>query len=189
MRATDQAEAIRIPVEGWFWDEVYEKHPVTGKDVLVEKTAMEHNLQMLASLTLLAGLLLNDSGFTGGILKHAQGTGNPSWDSGPIPAPADTDTQLVAEAGRKTPDSIVYVDPGTFVVQAPGVRTRAVKVTTTFDYGDLVGITIREQALFGGTATGAANSGLCFNQIRQAGRFKSGSIRLIRNVILVLSKS
>lgn len=184
-----RAETGKIKVDGWFWDEVYEKHPETGEDVLVERTEKQHNLQMLTSITLITGLLLNDSSFTGGILKHAQGTGNTSWDTPPIPDPSNTATQLVAEAGRKTPDSIIYVDPSTFVALSPGVKSNALKVTTTYDYTDLVGVTIREQGLFGGNATATANSGYCLNQIRQAGRFKSGSIRLIRSVVLVLSAS
>lgn len=275
-------ELAGLRCDGWFWDEVYEKGP-DGKDVLIERTPLQHNQQVNSSIILVAGLLLNDLGFTGGILQHAQGSGSPSWDPGPGPTPSVTDTQLVVEEGRRPPDTIIYVSvtsgtspggaptlppaalstvlvafdggpvqtvtfagtettpalvaaaitaqvtggkgvvnganidivsntvgplsqviisggsalvaigqtagtyTGTITPLGVGIRGTTIQVRTTYDYTDLVGVTIREQGLFGGNATGTANSGYMFNAIRQVARFKSGAIKLVRSVVLALS--
>ncbi len=278
------AERGDVKIDGWAWDEVYEKGP-DGKDVLVERTRVVHNLQVDNSIILVAGLLAGDLGFTGGITWHAQGSGSPSWDPGMGPAPSPTDTQLVSEQGRKQPDFIIYctvtagVSPGsaptlppgagstlfvafdggtvqtvtfagtentTALVEAAingqvtggtasinpishdidissntvgpqsevvisggsaltaigqtagtyygtltplgvGMRGTTIQVQTTYDYGDLIGVTIREQGLFGGNATSALNSGYMFNEIRQVARYKSGAVKLVRSIILQLS--
>lgn len=276
------SERSGFKTDGYFWDEVYEKGP-DGEDVLVERTPLEHNQQVNSSIILVAGLLLGDLGFSGGIVQHAQGSGSATWDPGVGPTPAVTDTQLLAEQGRRAPDTIIYVNvsagvspggaptlppaalstllvafdggapqtvtfagtettptlvaaaitaqvtggkgvvnganidvtsntigplsqtivsggsalvaigqtagtyTGTITPLAPGVRSATIQVRTTYDYTDLVGVTIREQGLFGGTATSTANSGYMWNAIRQVARFKSGAIKLVRSVILALS--
>lgn len=283
MRQRDMSqEHVGFKADGWFWDEIYCRG-AKGEDVLVERTPLEHNQQVNSSITLIAGLLLNDLGFTGGIVQHAQGSGNPSWDPGVGPTPALTDVQLVAEQGRRVPDTIIYVSvtsgvspggaptlppaasatllvafdggspqtvtfagsettpalvaaaitgqvtggkgvvngsniditsntigplsqtivsggsalpaigqtagtyTGSVTPLSPGTRSNTIQVRTTYDYTDLVGVTIREQGLFGGNATSTPNSGYMWNAIRQVARFKSGAVKLVRSVIISLS--
>jgi len=131
---------------------------------------------------LFAALMANDP-TQGGILYHAQGRGDAGWGATP-PAINTADTTLFDEAGRNVPDSIVYLDPLDVVVAGP---TNVIRVRTVYALADLAGETLREQALFGGSATAALDSGIIINGIRHDGIFKSGAIQLARVIKLTFS--
>lgn len=93
---------------GIWWDEIYAKGP-DGNPVLIERTQKTKNLITIDFRRLVAGLMLNETSFTGGILQHAMGRGGGgAWD--PVfPSPNFTETQLTDEYFRKAPDDIVYL--------------------------------------------------------------------------------
>lgn len=172
---------IRPRFKGLWWDEHWKKdaHGVYRK---VFESAPLPNAQMDVSIVLTAALFGNAAGFSG-ILQHAQGRGDPGWGVTP-PAISTSDTTLFDELGRKTPDSILFLDPLDVVVAGP---TNKFRVTTTYLEADFAGETIREQALFGGDATATIDSGYMVNGIRSQPRFKGGDFQLIRKIVLEFS--
>jgi len=171
-----------VKIKGEWWDEIYEPDPLTGEMVLVHTTPVRINTKMDSVAILMAALMANDPAH-GGILYHAQGRGDGGWGPSP-PAVNTADTTLFDEAGRNPPSSIVFLDPFDVVVAGP---TNVIRVRTVYGLADLAGETLREQALFGGTATVAVDSGLIINVLRGPGIFKSGAIQLARNVKLTYS--
>lgn len=166
---------------GEWWDEYWTVAP-DGSLRCDHVTPVRRNTKMNASATLFAALAANDPGQSG-ILKHAQGRGDVGWGGTP-PAVNPADTTLFDEIDRKTPDSIVYLDLFDVVVAGP---TNIIRVRTTYGLADLAGEDLREQALFGGTATATIDSGIIINVIRHAPLFKSGAVQLVRNVKLTFS--
>lgn len=175
-------DSQKVKIKGEWWDEIYEPDRQTGEMVLVHTTPIRTNTKMDSVAVLMAALMANDPAY-GGILYHAQGRGDPGWGATP-PAINTADTTLFDEAGRNPPSSILYLDPLDVVVVGP---TNVIQVRTVYGLADLAGETLREQALFGGTATAAIDSGLIINGIRHDGIFKSGAIQLARNVKLTYS--
>jgi hypothetical protein len=166
--------------KGEWWDEIWEKDS-SGILRLVHVTPVKKNAKMDSAAILMAALMANDVTQMG-ILQHAQGRGDAGWGGSP-PAVSTSDTTLFDEAGRLAPDSIVFLDLFDTPVAGP---TNIIKISTTYDETELVGETLREQALFGGTATAAADSGIIINVIRHAPFFK-GAFSLIRNIKLTFS--
>jgi len=172
---------IRPSIRGDWWDEIWERD-AAGVPQLVRVTNVRKNTKMDLSATLMAALMANDVG-NSGILQHAQGRGDGGWGVTP-PAVTTSDTTLFDEAGRNPPDSIVFLDAFDIVVAGP---TNIIRIRTTYGEAELVGETLREQGLFGGTASATANSGIIINVIRHAPLFKSGAFSLIRNIKLTFS--
>lgn len=172
-----------LTIKGGYWrDEVYKI--VDGKEVRDEERSdkdWNKNTITVGMTILLAGLMKNDPGFTGGILQHAQGTGLPAWDV-TLPTPLFSQTQLVNEYFRKAPDSISYVDS----MGVPTLdRTNSILIRTTLDFneangGDNLGRFIREQGIFGGDATATLNSGFMADAINHKARFKDSTVKIIR---------
>ncbi|HUU60446.1 MAG TPA: hypothetical protein VMZ50_12970 [Phycisphaerae bacterium] len=181
------ADAVR-KARGQWRDEVWRRDPATGEVRLVEADDWDPNLIVSTFTNLLAGLLANEGTFLGGILQHAQGSGDSSWDV-QLPNPSFDQTTLVAEYFRKAPDSITFVDENGDPVAA-GVITNSILIRTDYDFDEAngpggTGEFIREQGLFGGTATGAADSGLMVNAINHKARFKDDTVKIIRFIQLI----
>ena len=173
---------------GQWRDEVWKRDPVTGAVRIVEADDWDPNLIVASFTELLAGLLANEGTFLGGILQHAQGSGDSSWDV-QLPNPSFNQTTLVAEYFRKPPDSITFVDENGDPAPA-GVITNSILIRTDYDFDEAngpggTGEFIREQGLFGGTATGAADSGLMVNAINHKARFKDDTVKIIRFIQLI----
>lgn len=186
--ARERADAVRR-ARGQWRDEVWRRDPETG-EVRLEQAADEwdSNLIVATFTQLLAGLLANEPTFLGGILQHAQGRGDASWDV-QLPSPTFNDTQLFDEYFRKTPDSVTFVDENGDPVPA-GTITNSILIRTEFDFDEAngaggTGEFIREQGLFGGTATGAQDSGLMVNLIYHRARFKDDTVKIIRFIQLI----
>jgi hypothetical protein len=164
-------------ITGIWRDEVYKI--VNGKEVKVEDAGWNKNLIVVGMTKLLAGLMKNEPTFTGGILQHAMGRGLPSWDIN-LPVPAFNSVQLTDEYFRKPPDSISYLDS----LGVPTVSiTNSILIRTTLDYNEANGVSgefIREQGIYGGTATAATNSGFLANLIYHRARFKDASVKITR---------
>jgi hypothetical protein len=185
----DPKKESKIPVDrydvqkttkGIWRDEVYRRDS-TGAEMLVEKSGWNSNLIVVGMPKLLAGLMKNDPTFTGGILYHAQGRGLISFDIS-VPVPPFNSTKLVDEYFRKPPDAISYVDND----GAPSVDiTNSILIRTTLDFDEAngpldTGEFIREQGIYGGSATTLKDSGLLANLIFHKARFKDQSVKLIR---------
>src|SRR3990172_3076301 len=84
------------------WRDTVEKRLPDGRIVVVENTDWQSNLIVVTFPRLLAGLLGNFQSFVGGILFHAQGEGDPSWDAS-LPRPTFDATRLFNEYFRKPP--------------------------------------------------------------------------------------
>jgi len=172
----------RRAVKGRFRDEVY-RRDASGREVLVEATEYRENLIVATLPVLLAGLMANESTFAGGILYHAIGEGLAGWDTA-LEKPSFDQVRLVNEFFRKVPDSITFLDDQGKPVDHV---TSTLLVKTTFDYEDAGanGRFIREQGLFGGTATGAKDSGLMVDAINHPAIWKDETIRLVRFIQLI----
>jgi len=108
-------------IKGIWRDEIYEKDE-NGVEQLV-KTQTSHNL-ITQPFTILAAMLLgNDPSLLGGVLYHAIGEGDSSWDTGGIPDPEWYDTQLLSEFSRLTPDGIAYLKWGEGTAQSGSTTT------------------------------------------------------------------
>lgn len=169
-------------IKGVFKDEIWKKDG-NGVPYLDQVTDPTENLIVTAASQLLAGLMLNESTFTGGILQHAQGEGFVAWDT-LLPDPTLGQTQLNVELARIAPDSIVYLDGASLPTLT---ITNTIQIKTTYDFltpSALNGKFIREQGLFGGDATGTINSGFMIDAINHVKIFKDSSIRIVRFIDL-----
>lgn len=106
-------------IKGIWRDEIYEKDE-NGVERLV-RTQTDHNLITQPFTILTAMLLANDPSLLGGVLYHAIGEGDSSWDTGGIPDPEWYDTQLLNELDRKVPDGISYIKYGEGTAQSGSV--------------------------------------------------------------------
>lgn len=169
---------------GYTRDIVIKKMP-DGSEKVLEDTGWKENKIVIGTPKLMAGLWLNEPTFTGGILFHAQGEGDPSWDMlSPVPEADWIDDKLEAEYFRKAPDSIVYLDESNNPV---AYITGRILVTTTLDFLEAngpsgTGISIREHGLFGGDATSSLDSGQMADAIRHKAKWKDPSTKLIRYI-------
>lgn len=93
----------------------------------------------------------------------AWGSGNASWDTTPVPETTG-ETALVNEIGRRLATSVRYCEPdemGEIVVPTGRFRevltpTRHLFMKFNFDFADAPTASIREVAVFVGTATNSA---------------------------------
>ena len=90
------------PLHGQFWAEIYEKN-ARGERFLVHRDEKSHNDIVRTEKELVLGLLKNEGAFGGGILYHAFGVGDPTWDTmGITPVNPATDVLLFDELDRKS---------------------------------------------------------------------------------------
>lgn len=101
-------ERFGLPLFGKVRDDIFRKNP-NGQVELFSRGEWVHNKIVDSAGKLLAGLLANYVGFTGGILFHAIGAGNAGWGATP-PEPGDGDTTLFSEDFRKAPATILFVE-------------------------------------------------------------------------------
>lgn len=93
----------------------------------------------------------------------AWGSGNAAWDTTPV-APSTNETALVAEVGRRLATSVRYCTPdeaGEIIVPTgrfteSATPTRHLYMKFNFDFMDAPTASIREVAVFSGTATNGA---------------------------------
>jgi hypothetical protein len=177
-------EPVRLAgLRGQWRDQVIKKDSETGEERLIEDTGWKANQIVTNVQPLLAGLMANEVSFTGGILFSAQGRGDPSFDI-TLPTPSFSETSLRDEFFRKEPDSIVFIDEDTGNPAGPGIITRVIRVKTIIEFNEANGEFIREQGLYGGTATTTLDSGLLANLIFHEARFKDNTIKIIRFIQL-----
>jgi hypothetical protein len=105
-----------------------------------------------------------------GILYWAVGEGEPDWDSIAPKRPPTTTSCLVKEVARQAvdPDQIRYLDAAGRPRRPPSRPSNRLEVTAEFRGEDLVSdgfVSLREFGLFGGDATGKANSGYMIDYV------------------------
>jgi len=170
-------EQIKIK-KGTWWDEVYQM--IRGKETLVKVTEKDHNLVVRSAGNLLASLLKNEPGI-GGVQYHAQGEGMSGWDLSPVDEDFEQNA-LTAEVYRQAPTNLEWVDEFGAVSLTP---TNTLQIRTELDFPVLAaGQYIREQGLFGGDATGAADSGIMIDVIHHTKIYKDSTVKLIRYIQL-----
>ena len=92
-------------------------------------------------------------------LHLAWGTGDPAWDTAPVPEPVGA-SALLAEIGRRASPQLLYVAPdpqGSLVLPSgrwsiSGTPTNSLYMRFAFDYTDGSSAVIRELGVFVGTA-------------------------------------
>lgn len=180
---TRDKEVFNGLMSGRWRDKIYRKDPETGVVTLIEDTDWSKNTIVNNFGVLVAALLANDY-LTEGIQFHAIGSGDVSWDTS-LPTAASSQDSLTSEVIRKVPDQIVFLDQYDATLPA-GERSNKIEIRTTFDFtdGPAAGFFIREQGLFGGDATAAADSGLMLNAINNNRIFKNEFIRIVRFIAL-----
>lgn len=190
VRKRTAKENINFHMEGIWWDVIYERDSDENETII--RTSKKHNTIMIKVTNLMAGLFKNDANFPSGLAYHALGIGSSSWDSSPTPpSPSQSNEYLEDEYFRKTIDTssnVDYIDGSGLVFSptgTPGVDYTVqprLRIKTTFDYGEANGEWIREQAIFGGDATGSLDSGHIINIIRHPRIRKEDNIKIDRYV-------
>lgn len=150
--------------------------------VLVEERH-GHNLVVTSFLRLVMCLLKKQASYTG-IQYWAVGSGNASWDVN-MPTPDVNATQLTAEIGRVAipASEISFLDNNYEVTTTP---TNIIQVRHLFGTADCNGVW-REFGLFGGNATGNANSGIMINKRHHAVLTKTSEMTVERIMRFTLS--
>ncbi len=167
---------------GEWWDHYHRVNPETGELELIDVTPVRNNKIVLKSKELTSGLYFNEGSFTGGILYHGIGEGLVSWDTN-LPDPNLAQTQLVTELDRKVP-VLDYIDSSDVIV-TPTITDKLLITTVLASVEALLdGKDLREQGLFGGDATAAANSGFMINAINHKKVAKVNGIQLTRFIRL-----
>lgn len=184
--ARERVDSVR-KARGLWRDTVIRRDPETGAEEVVEDTGWQSNRITVGMTRLLAGLLKNEPTFNGGILFHAMGRGSPTFDVA-LPNPSFDEETLRDEYFRKAPDSMVFVEADGSAAD-PGEYTGSLLITTTLDFGEANGASdgeiIREQGLYGGPATSAADSGLLANLIFHKPRYKNSTVKIVRKIQLI----
>lgn len=167
-------ENVKFKIVGrWFDKYIYPD----GREEFGEHGEFEwgYNQIQNSCAVLLASLLKGEAGYN--YMNYmAIGSGLASWDTTP-PTKSYNQTTLETEYYRKAipvVDIIYLPDP-------PGIPTKEIEVTVTLAAGEATG-TLREFALFGGTATAAVDSGEMVNWISHARIDKDALLEIQRRV-------
>ena len=113
-----------------------------------------------------------------GATYWAVGAGSDTWSDLAPPSPSTSDTQLFAETYRKaiTAGDVEFLDISNVVSATP---TNKIEITVTFDETEANG-PLREFGIFGGLASGVANSGLMVNHKIHPLIYKTNALQLER---------
>ena len=106
-----------------------------------------------------------------------------SWSNDAPPSPTTGDTKLLVETFRKAinPSDIVFLDSSN---QPTDTITNKLQITVLFGESEANG-ELREFGLFGGNATGTANSGFMINRKIHPLIYKTSGMKLERIIRIV----
>lgn len=169
-------DTTRLKMTGQITDRIYKN------GVLVEEI-VGHNLIVNSFLNLVLALCKGTSGYKG-IQYWAVGSGEDSWDS-TMPDPEINATRLTTEFGRVAIDAseISFLNASGAVVTTP---SNIIQIKHTFGPNDCNG-KWREFGIFGGNATGTANSGIMINKKHHSVITKTNDMSIERTMKFTLS--
>ena len=168
-----------VHMTGHIIDRIYNKN---GE--LID-TIEGHNLVVNSFLKLVMSLCKGQDGY-GGIQYWAIGSGEASWDTEPA-NPEINATRLTTEIGRVAidPSNIKFLTPELTETTTP---TNVLQIKHTFGINDCNGVW-REFGLFGGNATGVANSGIMINKRHHGAITKTNEMSIERTMTFTLNLS
>ncbi len=140
--------------------ELFIKGYDTSKEGELVYSYHKSNIIVNTASILIARLLKDNHEPSKGISYLAVGSGSGAWDLFDPPAPTTSQTLLQNEFYRKAIDMSTFVHPETG--EPTTVRTNIVDYSVSFGEGESVGPVV-EMGLFGGDATGVANTGTMIN--------------------------
>lgn len=142
-----------------------------------------HNLVVNSFLKLVMALCKGQSGY-GGISYWAIGSGATSWDTS-MPDPEINSSRLTAEIGR-VPISASDIKFLTVDLVETSSPTNILQIKHTFGPSDCNG-KWREFGLFGGNASGTANSGIMINKRHHSVITKTNEMSIERTMTFTLN--
>lgn len=144
---------------------------------------LHHVNTVVDSCSKLIACLMKGQAGQAGIKYWAVGTGDSSWNNDAPPSPTVSDTKLLSETFRKAinPSDITFLDDGN---KPTSSITNKLQITTTFQENEANG-ELREFGLFGGNATGTANTGFMVNRKIHPLIYKTSGMRLERIIRIV----
>lgn len=142
-----------------------------------------HNLVVNSFLKLVMALCKGQSGY-GGISYWAIGSGATSWDTS-MPDPEINASRLTAEIGRVpiSASDIKFLTADLVETSSP---TNILQIKHTFGPSDCNG-KWREFGLFGGDASGTANSGIMINKRHHSVITKTNEMSIERTMTFTLN--
>lgn len=142
-----------------------------------------HNLVVNSFLKLVMALCKGQSGY-GGISYWAIGSGATSWDTS-MPDPEINASRLTAEIGRVpiSASDIKFLTADLVETSSP---TNILQIKHTFGPSDCNG-KWREFGLFGGNASGTANSGIMINKRHHSVITKTNEMSIERTMTFTLN--
>lgn len=166
-----------VHMTGHIVDRIY------NKDGELVDTIEGHNLVVNSFLKLVMALCKGQSGYSG-IQYWAIGSGEASWETS-LPSPEINATRLTTELGRVAipASEIIFLNADLTVASAP---TNILQIKHTFGPNDCNG-TWREFGLFGGNATGTANSGVMINKRHHGTITKTNEMSIERTMTFTLN--
>lgn len=175
---TASGDAHNVHMTGHIIDKIYKNGQLV--DVIEG-----HNLVVNSFIKLVMALCKGETGYNG-IKYWAIGSGDPSWDT-IIPNPEINATRLTSEIGRvslQTSD-IAFLTENMEETTSP---TNILRIKHVFGANDCNG-TWREFGIFGGNATGVANSGIMINKRHHGTIVKTSEMSIERTMTFTLNLS
>lgn len=156
---------------------------IFDKDGNLIDTIEGHNLVVNSFLNMVMALAKGEAGYSG-IGYWAIGSGEDNWDSS-TPDPDITATHLTTEIGRVAiaPSEIKFLDSDNAESNTP---TNILQIKHMFTNNECNG-KWREFGLFGGNATGTADSGILINKRHHSIITKTSDMSIERTMTFTLS--
>ena len=149
-------------------------------DGRIEKREKSFNVIVKSLSRLLAAFIKAETGYLGGNLFWAMGTGQTSWDTTTYTA-VDTAERLTNEVFRKAiPLGNRYFVDANF--QRTNTITNRLQIDIILDENEANGFILREFGIFGGNATTVANSGILINHKVHSRIDKVSGMRIERSI-------
>lgn len=170
------ADGHNVHMTGHIVDRIY-------KDGELVDVVEGHNLVVNSFLKLVMALCKGESGY-GGIQYWAIGSGETSWDTS-MPDPEINASRLTAEIGRVpiSASDIKFLTADSVETSSP---TNILQIKHTFGPSDCNG-KWREFGLFGGNASGTANSGIMINKRHHSVIAKTNEMSIERTMTFTLN--
>ena len=167
---------------GCWKDVVFVRNPDGSERIEHEYQDWRSNLIVIHTPTVIAAALAGYSPWSG-ISFSAQGSGDVAWDTSTA-SPAYDATALQAEFFRMPVSAIDFRDDSDVHSDTP---TNNLMIKTILGYADAngpggTGAYIREQGLFGGSATATAGSGQMMNWIIHPAIWKDNQKKIVRYI-------